>query len=308
VLALSANTSFADFPRLCRVLAEDRYLPGSYAVRGRRLVFSQGIITLSVLAGALLIAFGGITDRLIPLFAIGAFLAFTLSQAGMVAHWQRAGGPSARHSMPINAVGAMATGLTLMVVAVSKFNEGAWLTIVVVPLLVLGFLRINAHYRSIAQQIATIDPLEPPEPQSPIVVIAAGSWNKMTQHGLKFALRLSSDVHVVQVRTETDAIGDLSDNWELLIGNPARARGIAQPKLVILRSDYRRFFQPFVDYVARLETDNADRDVVVVIPDLVMSRWYAGILHNNRGLFLRQLLRMRCGPRVFIVDTPYRLH
>jgi hypothetical protein len=129
----------------------------------------------------------------------------------------------------------------------------------------------------------------------------------MMQHGLKFALRLSTEVYVVQVKTETDAIEDLSDNWELLIGNPARARGIPQPKLVILTSDYRLFFQPFVDFVSRLENENPERDVVVVIPDLVMSRWYAGILHNNRGLFLRTLLRVRCGPRVHIVDAPYRI-
>ncbi len=140
VLALSANTSFADFPRLCRVLAEDHFLPDSFGIRGRRLVFTRGIVTLAVLSGALLAAFGGITDRLIPLFAIGAFLAFTLSQAGMVQHWRRVGGAEARHSLPINAVGAVATALTLVVVAVSKFTEGAWLTLLVIPLLMYAFV------------------------------------------------------------------------------------------------------------------------------------------------------------------------
>jgi amino acid transporter len=308
VLCLSANTSFADFPRLCRILAEDRFLPGAFAVRGRRLVFSQGIVLLSLLAGALLVAFGGITDRLIPLFAIGAFLAFTLSQAGMVQHWRRIGGRAARHSLPINLLGAVATGLTLLVVVVSKFGEGAWLTVIVVPLLVVFFRRTNRHYRSVARQIATIEPLELPEPRNPIVVIAAGSWNKMMQHGLKFALRLSADVHVVQVRTETGSIELLSDNWELLIENPARARGITPPRLVILQSDFRQFLKPFVDYVTELERDHPERDIVVVIPDLVMSRWWSGILHNNRGLMLRSAIRLRCSSRVFIVDTPYRLH
>ncbi len=308
VLALSANTSFADFPRLCRVLAEDYYLPGMFAVRGRRLVFSQGIVMLTIFSAAILVAFGGITDRLIPLFAIGAFMAFTLSQAGMVQHWRKLGGPGALRSLIVNAVGATATGITLVVVAVSKFAEGAWLTVIVVPLLMLFFIQVNRHYRAIARQIETIDPLELPTTQNPIVVLAAGAWNKMTQHGLKFALRLSSEVHVLQIRTETDNIEELYENWNLLIASPAQAAGIRQPTLVILTSEIRQFFAPFVDYIHELETKNPQRDVVVVIPDLVMNHWYAGLLHNNRGVFLRTVLRMRCGPRVAIVDIPYHLH
>ncbi len=307
VLALSANTSFADFPRLCRVLAEDRYLPGGFVMRGRRLVYSWGIVSLAVLSGFLLYAFGGITDRLIPLFAIGAFLAFTLSQAGMVFYWRRVGGHEGRVSMPLSAAGALATGLTLIVVAVSKFAEGAWLTIAVVPALTFLFTRVNKHYRSIAEQIATIEPLEMPEPQSPIVVVAAGSWNKITQNGLKFALRMSHDVYMVQIKTERDSTEDFSDNWALLVGSRAKAAGIPEPKLVILASDYRRFFSPFVDFINKLEQDNPSRDIVVVVPELVVSRWYESALHNNRGAILRTLLRMRCGSRVVVVDTPYHL-
>ncbi len=224
VLALSANTSFADFPRLCRVLAEDRFLPGGFVERGRRLVYSWGIISLALLAALLLIAFDGITDRLIPLFAIGAFLAFTVSQAGMVIYWRRVGGRESRVSMPLSAAGAIATGLTLIVVAVSKFSDGAWLTLVFVPLLTFLFMRVNRHYRGISEQIATIEPLEMPAPQSPIAVLAAASWNKMTQHGLKFAIRLSPEVYVVQIKTERDNTEDLSDNWTLLVGSRARRR------------------------------------------------------------------------------------
>jgi amino acid transporter len=308
VLALSANTSFAGFPRLCRVLAEDGFLPDVFAVRGRRLVFSQGIVTLAVLSGGLLIGFGGVTDRLIPLFAIGALLAFTLSQAGMVQHWRLHREPGFRRSALINGLGALATGVTLLVVAVSKFAEGAWLIIVVIPALAAFFARVSGHYRGIATQIATIEPLEIPDAQSPIVVVPAGSWNKMTQHGLKFALRLSPDVHVVQVKTETDSVEDLSDNWELLIGSRARAEGIVAPKLVVLTSEYRRFYKPLVDYVLSLENDNPGRDVVVVIPDVILSHWYEGILHNNRGAFLRSLLRARGGPRVVVVDIPFRIN
>jgi len=305
VLALSANTSFADFPRLCRLLAEDRYLPGAFAERGRRLVFSTGILVLAVLAGALLVAFGGITDKLIPLFAIGAFLAFTLSQAGMVAHWKSLRMP---RFMVINGAGALATGATLVVVSVSKFGDGAWLTIVVVPLLVLFFLRVNRHYRVVGQQVATIEPMEMPDRADPIVVLAAGSWSKMTQQGLKFSLRLSDDIYVVQVKTETSTTEELSDNWELLIANPARRNRIAQPKLVILTSQYRQFLNPFLEFVRDLEAKNPDRDICVVIPDLIVSHWYEGLLHNNRGSFLRLILRAQCSDRVVVIHTPFHLH
>ena len=307
VLALSANTSFADFPRLCRVLAQDRYLPEFFAERGRRLVYSRGIVALAIFSGALLIAFGGITDRLIPLFAIGAFLAFTLLQLGMVQHWRRAGAPRHRLSLAVNAIGAVATGTTLILVSVSKLTDGAWITIVVLPLLLAFFLRVNRHYRSVAAQVETIAPMEMPTRASPVVVVPAGSWNKLTRHGLKFALRLSPDVHVVQVQTETDSIEDLSDNWELLIASPARTAGVPLPKLTVLKSSYRRFFAPFVEFVNKLDREHPDRDVVVVIPDLVMNRWYEGFLHNNRGAFLRQLLRVRCSSRVVVVDIPFHL-
>jgi amino acid transporter len=308
VLALSANTSFADFPRLCRLLAEDRYLPGTFAERGRRLVFSTGILVLAALAAALLVGFGGITDNLIPLFAIGAFLAFTLSQAGMVVHWRKHSGPGARRSMLINGAGALATGATLVVVTVSKFDEGAWLTVVVVPLLVVFFLRVNRHYQAVGQQLATIEPMEMPERADPVVVLAAGSWSKMTLQGLKFALRLSDDIYVVQVKTETSTIEDLSDNWDLLIANPARKHRIAQPKLVVLISQYREFLIPFVEFVKGLEVKHPDRDIAVVVPDLIMTHWYEGLLHNNRGTFLRMMIRGQCSDRVVLISTPFHLH
>jgi hypothetical protein len=195
----------------------------------------------------------------------------------------------------------------LILVSVSKLTDGAWITIVVLPLLLAFFLRVNRHYRSVAAQVETIAPMEMPTRASPVVVVPAGSWNKLTRHGLKFALRLSPDVHVVQVQTETDSIEDLSDNWELLIASPARSAGVPLPKLTVLKSSYRRFFAPFVDFVNKLDREHPDRDVVVVIPDLVMNRWYEGFLHNNRGAFLRQLLRVRCSSRVVVVDIPFHL-
>jgi len=307
VLALSANTSFADFPRLCRVLANDRYLPDTFAIRGRRLVFSYGVIILALVSGMLLVVFGGVTDRLIPLFAIGAFLAFTVSQAGMVAHWRKVGGAAKRRSLWINAVGAVATGLTLVVVVVSKFSEGAWLAVLVIPLTVFTFSRIKRHYADVAAQVADERPLEHVETVPPIVVVPVQSWNKLTRRGLRFAVQLSPEVHALHILTQDTTICELTPMWEELVSGPARDAGIPPPRLVLLKSTYRQFFMPLIEYVEKLRDDNPDRDIVVIVPDLVVRHWYQAVLHNNRGTLLRSLLRLRGGPRVVVVNVPYYL-
>jgi amino acid transporter len=305
VLALSANTSFADFPRLCRVIALDRFLPDTFAVRGRRLVFSYGVVVLAIFSGLLLVAFGGVTDRLIPLFAIGAFLAFTLSQAGMVQHWRRLGGPHARRSLGFNALGAVATGVTLVVVVVSKFVEGAWIAVLVVPLVVLTFRRINLHYTRVAAQVADDQPLVLSETHAPIVVVPVQSWSKLTSRGLRFALELSNDVRAIHILTQDSTISELTAVWEELVGGPARAAGLPVPQLVLRKSTYRQFFAPLIDYVEHLRDGHADCDIVVIVPDLVVTRWYHAFLHNNRGAVLRTLLRLRGGPRVVVVNVPF---
>jgi hypothetical protein len=307
VLALSANTSFADFPRLCRLLALGRYLPGAFADRGRRLVFTHGIVLLAALSGALLIAFEGITDRLIPLFAVGALLAFTLSQAGMVVHWRRSRGRHSRRSMLINGAGAIATGLTLGVVVVSKLTDGAWLVLVVLPVLVAMFAAIHRHYRRIEDQTATFEPMEQPELRQPIAVLAARTWNKVTQHGLKFALRLSDDIHVVRIKTEHDPAEELRENWDQLIARPARHARIAQPRLVVLTSLYREFFKPFVDFVIELERANPDREIAVVIPELIVSHWYQGLFEGTHARTLRMLILARCSDRVVVITPAFHL-
>ena len=307
VLALSANTSFADFPRLCRVLALDRFLPDTFATRGRRLVFSYGVVILALFSAALLMAFGGVTDRLIPLFAIGAFLAFTLSQAGMVQHWRRVGGPAKHRSLWLNAVGAVATGITLVVVVVSKFVDGAWLAVIVVPLVVLLFIRINRHYRSVARQVASDEPLVLSKAQPPIVLVPIQSWNKLTSRGLRFALELSPDVRALHILTQDSTISELTPVWEELVAGPARAAGLSPPQLVLRKSTYRQFFAPLVDYVVQVRDRHPERDIVVIVPDLVVRRWYHALLHNNRGAVLRGLLRLRGGTRVVVVNTPFYL-
>jgi amino acid transporter len=307
VLALSANTSFADFPRLCRVLALDRFLPDTFATRGRRLVFSYGVIVLALLSGLLLVAFGGVTDRLIPLFAVGAFLAFTLSQAGMVQHWRRVGGPAARGSMWINALGAIATGVTLGVVVVSKFVDGAWLTVVVVPLLVLLFSRINHHYGCVAAEVADDRPLDLSKSEEPVIVVPVQSWNRLSSRGLRFAMELSSDVRALHILTQDSTICELTAVWDELVGAPARAAGVSPPRLILRKSTYRQFFAPLIQYVELLSNEHPGRDVVVIVPDLVVRRWYHALLHNNRGIVLKGLLRMRGGPHVIVVNAPFYL-
>jgi amino acid transporter len=310
VLGLSANTSFADFPRLCRVLALDRFLPDTFALRGRRLVFSYGVIVLALLSGGLLIAFGGVTDRLIPLFAIGAFLAFTLSQAGMVRHWRRLsaqGERGGRRSMWINGLGAVATGVTLVVVVVSKFVDGAWIAVLAVPLVVYLFSRINRHYASVAKEVADEEPLVLTETRPPIVVVPVQSWSKLTSRGLRFALELSPDVRALHILTQDSTICELTAVWEDLVAGPARAAGLPPPQLILRRSTYRRFFAPLVEFVEQVRDRHPDRDIVVIVPDLVVRRWYHAILHNNRGTLLRGLLRLRGGPRVVVVNTPFYL-
>jgi hypothetical protein len=289
------------------VLALDRFLPDTFATRGRRLVFSYGVIVLSVISALLLVVFGGVTDRLIPLFAVGAFLAFTLSQAGMVRHWQKTPGPGSRRSMWINGIGAVATGLTLVVVAVSKFAEGAWLAVLAVPLLVFTFSRIKRHYGVVARQVADEEPLVLTETQPPIVVVPVQSWNRLASRGLRFALELSPDVRALHILTQDTTISELTATWEELVAGPARAAGLEPPQLVLRKSTYRQFFAPLIEFVEDLRDRNPDRDVVVIVPDLVVRRWYHAFLHNNRGTVLRQLLRLRGGPRVVVVNTPFYL-
>jgi amino acid transporter len=307
VLALSANTSFADFPRLCRVLALDRYLPDTFATRGRRLVFSYGVIVLAFVSGLLLVAFGGITDRLIPLFAVGAFLAFTISQAGMVVHWKKLGGPGAARSRFVNGLGAVATGITLVVVVVSKFGEGAWLTVVVVPILVFTFSRINRHYKNVGKDVSDDEPLDLSLAQPPIVVVPVQSWNKLTSRAMRFGIELSPDVRALHILTQDTTICELTGVWEELVAAPSRASGHEVPRLILRKSTYRQFFAPLIAYVEQLRDDHPGRDIVVIVPDLVVRRWYHAFLHNNRGMVLKGLLRMRGGARVVVVNTPYYL-
>jgi amino acid transporter len=304
VLALSANTSFADFPRVCRVLAADHYLPAEMAHRGSRLVFTNGIVLLTLLAGLLLVAFGGVTDRLIPLFAVGALLAFTMSQVGMVAHWRRSDEPRRIAKLAVNAVGATATSAALLVVIVSKFTHGAWMTAVVIPALVLLFRRMKDYNDRIAGMTHADGPLDVSNLAAPIVVIPLRRLDHVGRKALRFALTLSAEVYVVQVLAEELDTDDLEPQWETLVAAPVRASGHTPPLLVVLRSPYRRFYQRLMRWLGDLEMTQPSRHVIVLLPELVHRRWYHFMV-SFRAMRLKAELLLKGGPHVSVMSTPW---
>jgi amino acid transporter len=307
VLCLSANTSFADFPRLCRAVALDRYLPEAFAHAGRRLVYSTGVVFLASTAALLLVAFRGLTERLVPLFAVGAFGAFTLSQLGMVRHWhRRLGEPGARPALGINAVGAAATAATLGVVLVSKFVEGAWLTVLVVPALVLLFRRTRRAYDEAdrAEAAAVLD-LEDAAP--PVAVVPVKRLDAVTLKALRFALTISPRVHAVQVVAEGHAHDDVARRWPDAVERPCRAAGLAPPDLVVLRSRYRQVVDPLLGHVHRLAALDPSRFVAVLVPELVETRWYHYLLFSHTATALKMMLLFRGGPQVVVVNAPWYL-
>jgi amino acid transporter len=305
VLALSANTGFADFPRLCRVIAMDGYLPHSFAHRGRRLVYSNGILVLAALSGGLLIGFGGITDNLIPLFAIGAFLAFTLSQAGMVAHWRKVGGPHAGKSMAINGAGAICTAVTLGVVLVSKFMEGAWVMMLLIPGLLALFLGVRGHYRTIAREVATVAPLDADALEPPLALLPIRGWSAITRKALRFALKISPDVYALHVADDEKTMAELEDTWEERVREPAAAAKIRPPKLIVVYSPYRKLYAPLKQVVTDLQRAHPGRDLAVIVPELVPTRWYHYLLHNQTATVIKAYLLFSGFRRVFVVNVPW---
>jgi amino acid transporter len=306
ILCLSANTAFADFPRLCRAIAQNNFLPHSLGYRGRRLVYSQGIVALAVLSAILLILFGGVTDRLIPLYAIGAFLAFTLSQAGMVGHWRKTKGPGAGRSMFINGLGALATGVTLLVVLVAKFTQGAWVTALLVAVLLIFMTRVRRHYDRVAHEVKSSTPLDVTSQSPPIVIVPIQEWGKIAQNALRIALTLSPDIYAVHVATEEDC-SELQEKWSRIVDAPAKKAGINPPKLVTLTSPYRLVVTPIVDYVLKTERANPGRNIAVIVPELVERHWYHYPLHNQRAQLLKAFILFKGDRRIILMNVPWYL-
>jgi amino acid transporter len=307
VLSLSANTAFADFPRLTRAVAQDDFLPHLFTLRGRRLLYSAGVYWLVFLTGSLLILFGGVTDRLIPLYAIGAFLAFTLSQTGMVMHWKRTGGAGWHWKMVVNGVGATATGLTTLVVLVAKFLDGAWITALLIPTLILLMSMVKRHYNRVAAQTAGDCPLDLAGIASPFVIVPLDRWNRITEKGMRFALALSHDVQAVHVDCgEHDKA--LEDVWQHNVVVPVQAAGLPVPELITLQSPYRFILLPLVEHVLKMEREHQGRTIAVVVPELVVRHWWDNLLHNQRAQLLKLLLLVKGNQGIVVLNIPWYLH
>ena len=303
VLALSANTSFPDFPRLTRAIALRDYLPHVFQIRGRRLLYSHGIYALVGFTALLLIIFGGVTDRLIPLFAIGAFLAFTLSQAGMVVHWRRQGAGNL-HRMIINGIGAVATGVTLLVVLVAKFTEGAWTTALLVPSLIFLMIAIKRHYRAVAAEIAVDRPLDITNLAHPLVVLPLDGWTRITEKGLRFALKMSDHIEAVHVDAE-DCRDQIAELWQRDVVAPLTGSGIPIPNVQFVESPYRFVLMPLVEHILHLERTHPERQIAVLVPELVVKDWIQAPLHNQRAQLLKLLLLLRGNQRIMVINIPW---
>lgn len=320
ILCLSANTSFVDFPRVCRLVASDDFLPRPFAVIGRRLVFSVGILYLAATAGLLLAAFGGITDRLIPLFAIGAFLTFTLSQVGMVVHWRgeltRTSGTRDRHKhrvrFAINAVGAATTGIALLVIVIAKFSEGAWITLLAIPCTIIVLREVKKYYVRLDAKLRDETPLHLSTPEPPIVLVVTRDWNKLTDRALQFALRISPDVlavHFAELEGPDAPEQDrgLRLRWARDVERPAKGAGLRPPRLVVLRAPYRRMAGPLLKFVEETQRNHRDRVIAVLLPEVVKERWWQHLLHGHRSHRLQAALLRYGGSRVVVMIIPWYL-
>ena len=304
ILSLSANTAFADFPRLCKAVANSGFLPHSFGVRGRRLVFTQGILVLAALTAVLLVIFGGVTDNLIPLFAIGAFLAFSLSQAGMVAHWKRTGGPGALRSMLVNGLGAVVTTITLVVVLVAKFTAGAWVSALLIAAMMAAMLWVRHHYDRVAEETLLTAPLDIENLGPPIVILPIQSWNKISERALQFALALSPEVHAIHVAMEEESQA-LAEEWPRLVEGPVREAGGTPPSLVTVPSPYRLLLKPILQFVVQTLESNPGRQIAVIVPELVEKHWYHYPLHNQRAELLKAFLLVKGSPRIVLINVPW---
>lgn len=285
ILFLAANTSFADFPRLASLLARDGFLPRQLSNLGDRLAFSNGIILLGLSSGFLLVVFQGKTHFLIPLYAIGVFISFTLSQSGMVVHWIKLKTSWWIPRALLNGVGALATGIATLVIAVTKFTHGAWMVIVLIPLLVMAFLAIRRHYESIVSQLSP-KALDLVKPRHHRVLIPISTFHKGTVKAVIYAKSISDNVQAVYIATtpeRTEKIRDIWKDWGLDI------------PLVILETPYRSIVQPLVDYIDQLQAEDPDMLITVVMPEFVPAKWWQQMLHNQSALLIRGTLMFKKG-------------
>jgi len=319
ILILAANTSFADFPRLSSLLARDRFLPRQFATRGDKLVFSNGIIILALFAAVLVIAFGGDTSRLIPLYAVGVFLSFTLSQSGMVIHWRRAGralktaravaelsaaereelkqAKNWKKSIIVNGLGATATMIVLVVLVITKFIHGAWIVVVLIPLLVALFRAIHRHYMDVAMQLTT-EGAQKIQPVKHEVVVPISGIHRGVLQALEYAKAIAGGGHVtaIYINVDDEATQKLREKWSGFV------EGV---ELVVIASPYRSLVGPLTRYIDRRLTLHPHEVVTVVLPEFVPAKWWHHLLHNQSSLMLKGALLFK--PNVIVISVPYHL-
>jgi amino acid transporter len=295
ILVLAANTAYADFPRLSSILARDRFLPRQFMNQGDRLAFSNGILILSVLASVLLVVFEGDTHALIPLYMIGVFVSFTLSQAGMVIHWRNLRESGWRTSAAINGFGAVVTGIVLVIVATTKAAEGAWIILLMIPVLVTVFEVTRRHYEHVAAELTLRD--WSPEPQGRhVVIVPVGGIQRAVVKALQYARRLSDDVRAVYVEIDAAGTDQIRKLW------PVWGQGV---NLVVLESPYRSLMEPLLEYIEQVQQVDPNGYVTVILPEFLPHRLWQHLLHNQHALLIKGALLFK--PNVVVTSVPYHL-
>jgi amino acid transporter len=295
ILLLAANTSFADFPRLSFFLARDRFIPRQFATQGDRLVFSNGILILSGLAALLLVIFGGDPHALIPLYAVGVFLSFTLSQASMVRRWLRLKEEGWWWRWWFNALGAIVTGLVMITIAATKFTHGAWIVVLLIPTLVGVFVLVHRHYEEVAVQLS-LDGLGPPAPMTNTVLVLVGDIHRGVVKAIQYAQTLSPNAKAVYVETDPERTRRLEEKWGKY--------GMGAP-LIVLTSPYRSLLGPLTEYIDHLQEQGENHVVTIVLPEFIPARWWQLGLHNQTAFLIKGAMLFR--KNVIVTDVPYHL-
>lgn len=295
ILILAANTSFADFPRLSSLLARDRYAPRQFAKLGDRLVFSNGILILGGFAALLLIIFRGDTHALIPLYAVGVFLSFTLSQGGMIRHWLAERGPGWRRRLVVNGSGALVTGVVTLVIAATKFTHGAWVVVLLLPVMVLVFTAVHRHYEAVSNELS-LERLVDEPPVTTTVLVLVGDLHLGVVRALRFAQSLVPSPRAVYVETDPARTLRLEERW---------TKGGCGVPLIVLSSPYRSVLRPLFGYIERLQRQSPDGMITIVIPEFVPRHWWQHVLHNQTALLVKGALLFRSG--IVVVDVPFHL-
>ena len=295
ILVLAANTAYADFPRLASIVARDRFLPRQFMNQGDRLAFSNGILILSALAGLLLIGFGGDTHALIPLYMIGVFVSFTLSQAGMVIHWRSLRTPGWRSSAAINGFGATVTAIVLIIVAVTKSHEGAWIIILMIPVLVTIFEVTRRHYDHVASEL-TLQEWIPEPVGGHTVLVPIGGIQRAVVKALRYARTLSTDVRAIYIEIDPNATETLKSQW------PKWGQDVA---LVVLESPYRSLIEPLLEYIEKVRRGDPQGYVTLILPEFVPHRLWQHLLHNQHALLIKGALLFKSN--IVVTSVPYHL-